>query len=69
MMLMACFLASPAGFSLSEICSACEKECEKHFGMEHCRKCAEASRACAEACSHRVRLSVVRGYVNKNNIL
>jgi hypothetical protein len=33
-----------------EICNACAKECEKHTGMEHCRKCAEACRHCAEEC-------------------
>lgn len=30
-----------------EICTACAVECEKHSHMDHCKKCAEACRNCA----------------------
>lgn len=34
----------------ARVCEECAKECEKHFSMEHCKKCAEACRKCAEEC-------------------
>ena len=34
----------------AELCDACADECEKHSGMEHCKKCAEVCKHCAGTC-------------------
>ena len=33
-----------------QMCERCATECDKHKGMNHCEKCAEACRKCAEMC-------------------
>jgi hypothetical protein len=35
----------------AEICNACAAECEKHTGMDHCKKCAETCRKTAVECT------------------
>jgi len=42
----------------SVICNTCATECEQHRKMEHCRLCAEACFACANACEEAVAQSV-----------